>query len=70
MHLEAQASTTPGASPGVSFFVVQERRETEARQGFRAAGLHGVTAVAKAGRFMTPTAGIKCLLHPVKARNL
>jgi hypothetical protein len=30
---------TPGASPGVSFFVVQARRETEARQGFRAAGL-------------------------------
>src|SRR5689334_2314597 len=30
----------PGASPGCLFFFVQRRRDTEARQGVRAAGLH------------------------------
>jgi hypothetical protein len=30
----------PASAPGVSLFIVQGRRDTEARQGFRAAGLH------------------------------
>jgi len=33
-------TSTPGAAPGVSSFFVQRRRDTEARQGVRAAGLH------------------------------
>jgi hypothetical protein len=38
---ERQAQTRhPALWPGVFVFVVQGRRETKARQGFRAAGLH------------------------------
>jgi hypothetical protein len=38
-HQRSQSTPTPGASPGV-FLFVQRRRETEAQQGFHAAGLH------------------------------
>ena len=36
-----QPLDTRALRPGVSFFSVQRRRDTEARQGVRAAGLHG-----------------------------
>jgi hypothetical protein len=37
---EGKQHLTPGAAPGVFVFFVQRRRDTEARRGVRAAGMH------------------------------
>ncbi|HEX3107072.1 MAG TPA: hypothetical protein VHQ22_21750 [Terriglobales bacterium] len=57
--MEKNTTSTPGASPGVSFFIVQGRRDTEARQGFRAAGLHdGLSGRGEAARRECPGAAL------------
>jgi hypothetical protein len=58
VFLDAVRRGHPAATPGCLFFCCAGATRYGRLKDFRAAGLHDVTAGAKAGCFMTPTAGI------------